>query len=73
MTEEIIQDELPIKGKKKNKDEKREDEVENAEHEGLNEQMLIEHELITKLKTIDNIEIGKHHTPTWYYSPYPEG
>ena len=31
------------------------------------------HEEVTKIKTINSIEVGKHFCETWYYSPYPTG
>lgn len=38
--------------------------VENDEHEGLDERSLAKHEELTKFKTIENIEIGKHRCET---------
>jgi hypothetical protein len=46
---------------------------ENNEHEGLDEKNLIAHEEATKVKSIDEIEMGKYRCDTWYYSPYPDG
>eukprot|EP00794_Sanderia_malayensis_P004751 gene4751-5375_t len=31
-----------------------------------------EHEAITRVKYVDNIEIGKFEIDTWYFSPFPE-
>ncbi|XP_071954189.1 histone acetyltransferase KAT8-like [Antedon mediterranea] len=31
-----------------------------------------EHELITKVKYVDRIQIGKYEIDVWYFSPYPE-
>ena len=39
----------------------------------MDAQSLAAHELATKYKTIDMIEMGKYRCETWYYSPYPEG
>lgn len=44
---------------------------ENSEHEGMNAAALIAHQEVTKVKTIDRIELGKFRCGTWYYSPYP--
>ena len=46
---------------------------ENDEHEGLEKSSLIAHEEATKVKTIDQIQMGKYKCNTWYFSPYPEG
>ena len=46
---------------------------ENNEHEGLDEKNLQAHEEATKVKTIDEIEMGKYRCEAWYFSPYPEG
>lgn len=31
-----------------------------------------EHELITKVKYVDRVQIGKYEIDTWYFSPFPE-
>lgn len=46
---------------------------ENDEHEGLEKNCLLAHEEATKVKTIDQIQIGQFGCDTWYFSPYPEG
>lgn len=46
---------------------------ENDDHEGLDKNCLIQHEEATKVKTITEIQFGKHSCEIWYFSPYPEG
>lgn len=31
------------------------------------------HRQATKIKTIEEVEIGKNRLDAWYYSPFPEG
>ena len=46
---------------------------ENDEHKGLDKATVLAHEEATKIKTIDQIVLGKYKCDTWYFSPYPEG
>lgn len=57
MTEDLIQED-PIPKKKVKTTDKKEVIIENDEHEGMDHQSLITHEMHTKLKTIDSIEFG---------------
>ena len=47
-------------------------ELEHDEHEGLDEQSLLEHEEITKIKNVENVMLGKHIMECWYFSPFPK-
>ena len=47
-------------------------EMEHDEHEGLDEQSLLEHEEITKIKNINYVLFGKHTMECCYYSPFPK-
>eukprot|EP00557_Chaetoceros_sp_GSL56_P003090 CAMPEP_0176493608 /NCGR_PEP_ID=MMETSP0200_2-20121128/9637_1 /TAXON_ID=947934 /ORGANISM="Chaetoceros sp., Strain GSL56" /LENGTH=710 /DNA_ID=CAMNT_0017891277 /DNA_START=27 /DNA_END=2159 /DNA_ORIENTATION=+ len=42
------------------------------EHEGLDEASLREHEEVTKVKNVHEIELGKYKMDTWYFSPLPK-
>lgn len=42
------------------------------EHEGLDEASLREHEEVTKVKNVHEIELGKFRMDTWYFSPLPK-
>jgi hypothetical protein len=70
LTDDIIVEEPALKKKAKKGDDKR-DYPENDEHEGMDQQSLIQHEMHTKFKTIDSIEFGSYKCETWYYSPFP--
>lgn len=41
------------------------------EHEGLDENSLIEHENLTKVKNIQHVQLGKYIMECWYFSPFP--
>ncbi|BAM39247.1 histone acetyltransferase [Theileria orientalis strain Shintoku] len=41
-------------------------------HEHADDEYLREHEINTKLKTINRIKLGPYLVDTWYFSPYPE-
>ncbi|EKX73786.1 histone acetyltransferase, putative [Theileria equi strain WA] len=41
------------------------------DHAGIDEEYLREHEMNTKLKTINRIKLGPFMVDTWYFSPYP--
>mmetsp|Transcript_3368 Transcript_3368/g.5276 ORF Transcript_3368/g.5276 Transcript_3368/m.5276 type:complete len:488 (-) Transcript_3368:67-1530(-) len=45
---------------------------EHDEHEGMDEHQLQEHEEITKVKNIRNVQFGRHVIECWYYSPFPK-
>lgn len=47
--------------------------LENDEDAGMDQKHVKMHELATKIKTIEWIQIGKYKCETWYFSPYPEG
>lgn len=40
-------------------------------HFGMNNAQLLSHQEITKFKTIFRLQLGKHATDAWYFSPYP--
>lgn len=42
------------------------------EHEGLDEASLREHEEVTKVKNVANMELGEFRMETWYFSPLPK-
>ena len=42
------------------------------EHEGLDESALREHEEVTKVKNVGQVELGPHRMSTWYFSPLPK-
>eukprot|EP00554_Chaetoceros_debilis_P016715 CAMPEP_0194115806 /NCGR_PEP_ID=MMETSP0150-20130528/24670_1 /TAXON_ID=122233 /ORGANISM="Chaetoceros debilis, Strain MM31A-1" /LENGTH=831 /DNA_ID=CAMNT_0038806373 /DNA_START=387 /DNA_END=2879 /DNA_ORIENTATION=- len=42
------------------------------EHEGLDEAALREHEEVTKVKNVKEVELGRYKMDTWYYSPLPK-
>ena len=42
------------------------------EHEGLDEASLREHEEVTKVKNVANMELGEYRMETWYFSPLPK-
>ena len=42
------------------------------EHEGLDEASLREHEEVTKIKNVANMELGEYRMETWYFSPLPK-
>lgn len=46
-------------------------ELDHDEHEGLDEQQLVEHEKATKVKNIRRVQLGKHIMECWYFSPFP--
>eukprot|EP00605_Chrysophyceae_sp_TOSAG23-4_P000268 GSChrysophyteH1.ASY1.ANO1.310.1 assembled CDS len=46
-------------------------EMEHDEHEGLDEDMLREHEELTKIKNFNTVMLGKHVMECWYFSPFP--
>jgi hypothetical protein len=75
---EIIMDkeaiDIELKNRElKEKEMQRDNPFDNDEHEGLDANCLKTHEEATKIKTIDEIEMGKFRCETWYFSPYPEG
>ncbi|CDR94562.1 histone acetyltransferase protein, putative [Babesia bigemina] len=47
-------------------------EVEAHDHAGMDEEYLREHEMNTKLKTIQRIKLGPYLVDAWYFSPYPK-
>ncbi len=47
------------------------EELEHDEHEGLDEELLREHEELTKIKNFNNVMLGKHVMECWYFSPFP--
>ena len=42
------------------------------DHDGMNEDSIREHEEVTKVKNINNIELGRYRMETWYFSPFPK-
>ena len=42
------------------------------EHEGLDEQSLREHEEVTKVKNVSEVQLGKYRMNAWYFSPIPK-
>ena len=44
----------------------------NNENEGMDDPGVKAHEVATKIRTIDEIIMGKHRCSTWYFSPFPE-
>ncbi len=42
------------------------------EHEGLDEASLREHEEVTKVKNVNEIEMGNRVMECWYFSPFPK-
>jgi hypothetical protein len=42
------------------------------EHEGLDEASLREHEEVTKVKNVAQVQIGPHIMDAWYFSPLPK-
>lgn len=46
-------------------------ELEHDEHEGMDEQSLLEHEIVTKVKNIRFVQLGRHIMECWYFSPFP--
>ena len=78
--EDITLDDVVIEAELKKREQKEKEHIhgtgnpfENDEHEGLEKSALLAHEEATKVKTIDQIQIGKYKCNTWYFSPYPEG
>jgi hypothetical protein len=47
-------------------------ELDHDEHEGLDEQSLLEHERVTKVKNIQYVQLGKYKMECWYFSPFPK-
>jgi histone acetyltransferase MYST1 len=42
------------------------------EHEGMDDASIREHEMVTKVKNVRKVELGRHRMETWYFSPYPK-
>ncbi|XP_053992652.1 uncharacterized protein LOC128883855 isoform X2 [Hylaeus volcanicus] len=42
-----------------------------GEHEGIDASSIEAHEAMTKLRTIETLQINNTVVPTWYYSPFP--
>jgi hypothetical protein len=42
------------------------------EHEGFDEESLLEHERVTKVKNIQYVQLGKYIMECWYFSPFPK-
>ena len=42
------------------------------EHEGLDEASLREHEEVTKVKNVAELQLGQYRMETWYFSPIPK-
>ncbi|RYH28525.1 hypothetical protein EON65_11845 [archaeon] len=45
--------------------------LDHDEHEGLDEESLLEHEKVTKVKNIRTVQLGKYIMECWYFSPFP--
>ena len=48
------------------------EELEHDEHEGLDEDLLKEHEELTKIKNFTTVQLGRHIMECWYFSPFPK-
>ena len=46
--------------------------MEHDEHEGMDEESLLEHEEVTKIKNIKLVKLGKYYMECWYFSPFPK-
>jgi hypothetical protein len=65
--------EVELKEREQREKEKKDSNIfEGNEHEGMDENSLKCHEEATKVKTIDEIVMGRFKCETWYFSPYPE-
>jgi len=42
------------------------------EHEGMDKASLREHEEVTKVKNVSEVQIGQYRMDTWYFSPIPK-
>lgn len=38
---------------------------------GMDEESLLEHEMVTKIKNIKYVQLGRHIMECWYFSPFP--
>jgi len=47
-------------------------EPDHDEHEGMDEDSILEHEQVTKVKNVNCIVLGRAKMDTWYFSPYPK-
>lgn len=47
-------------------------ELEHDEHEGMDDAALKEHEEVTKVKNIRNVQFGRYIMECWYFSPFPK-
>jgi len=47
-------------------------ELDHDEHEGLDEDSILAHERVTKMKNIQSIQFGKYIMECWYFSPFPK-
>jgi histone acetyltransferase MYST1 len=47
-------------------------ELDHDEHEGFDEESLLEHERVTKVKNIQFVQLGKYIMECWYFSPFPK-
>lgn len=45
--------------------------MDHDEHEGMDEESLLEHEEVTKIKNIKYVKLGKYMMECWYFSPFP--
>eukprot|EP01031_Cornospumella_fuschlensis_P026894 gene26894-32501_t len=45
--------------------------LDHDEHEGLDEESLLEHEKVTKVKNIRTVQLGRYIMECWYFSPFP--
>ena len=48
------------------------EELTHDEHEGLDEELLREHEELTKIKNFNTVQLGRHVMECWYFSPFPK-
>jgi histone acetyltransferase MYST1 len=46
--------------------------LDHDEHEGFDEESLLEHERVTKVKNIQYVQLGRHIMECWYFSPFPK-
>lgn len=46
--------------------------LDHDEHEGFDEESLLEHERVTKVKNIQYVQLGKYIMECWYFSPFPK-
>uniref|UniRef100_A0A7S0RE57 Histone acetyltransferase n=1 Tax=Chlamydomonas leiostraca TaxID=1034604 RepID=A0A7S0RE57_9CHLO len=66
-----VEVEIPDPDPKKKKKAVLDDHDSDSDHGDFDPNALREHEEFTKVKNIDQIELGRHVMDTWYFSPFP--